>query len=310
MEYAPVLVFVYKRLEQTKKTFESLMDNKLAKESEVYIFSDGAKNENDREDVERVRKYINNPQIKGAFKNVFIKEQEVNRGLAKSIITAVSQVISEKRKVIVIEDDLEISPYFLDYMNECLNFYQKDSRIWSVSGYSPKLTSLRAYDKNVYLNYRASTWGWGTWLDRWETVDWEVKDYKKFKYNIMWRILLCRGGNDMPSMLKAQMRGRIDSWGIRWCYSQSRKDMLSVAPKVSLVRNNGFDGKGTHSSIDDNERFQCNVLESDKKDWLVKNIKINSDICRELYRLNSIPLWKRIQEKLQEIYNNYLKKYK
>lgn len=301
MEYAPIVVFVYKRLEQTKKTFESLMCNELAKESEVYIFSDGAKRETDKDAVNAVRSYIHNSQIKEAFKNVYIKEQKMNCGLAKSIISGVSQVITEKKRVIVVEDDIQTSPFFLKYMNDCLDFYQSNHKIWSISGYSPQLRSLKDYDKNVYLNYRASTWGWGTWLDRWETVDWDVKDYNKFKYNLKWRLRLCRGGNDMPSMLKAQMKGKIDSWGIRWCYSQSRKDMLAIAPRISLVRNIGFDGDGTHSKVADDERFKSNGLEREKKDWLIVNININKKICRDFYCLNSIPMWKRIYERMQEV---------
>ncbi len=301
MEYAPVIIFVYKRLEQTKRTFESLMNNELAEKSELYIYSDGARNSSEKKDVDAVRKYIHSVDIEKAFKSVSIVEQDKNCGLANSVITGVSQIISVKKRVIVVEDDLQTSPYFLNYMNECLDFYQNDEQIWSISGYTPKLSSLERYHENVYLHYRASTWGWGTWLDRWENVDWKVKDYSKFKYNLKWRILLCRGGNDMPSMLKAQMKGKIDSWGIRWCYNQSRKNMLSVAPKVSLVRNNGFDGTGTHSSVDDNDRFDCKELEMKKKIWVSRSVELNRKICRELYQINSLSVWKRIQNKIQEM---------
>ena len=310
MEYAPIIVFVYKRLEQTRKTFESLINNELARESELYIYSDGPKNEEERKAVEQVREYIHDSSIRNAFKDVFIKEHNENHGLANSIIMGVSQIISEKGRVIVVEDDLQASPLFLEYMNECLEFYQNDEKIWSISGYSPELSSLKDYDLNVYLNFRASTWGWGTWKDRWETVDWEIKDYKKFKYNIKRRMLLCRGGNDMPSMLKAQMRGKIDSWGIRWCYNQSSQNKLSVAPTVSLIRNNGFDGSGTHSTIDDSKRFLYFELENKKKNWRVKKLQLEKEICREIYKLNSIPMRKRIIEKIQQIFGGYVQKKK
>lgn len=302
MEYAPIVIFVYKRLEQTKKTFQSLMKNELAKVSKIYIYADGAKNDDEKKSVKEVRNYIHSPEIKNAFKEVIIKEQDKNCGLAQSIITGVSHVILEYKKVIVVEDDIETSPYFLNYMNECLTFYQDDKRIWSVSGYSPQLRKLDKYDENVYLCYRASTWGWGTWLDRWETVDWQVRDYQRFRFNLKWRAQFCRGGNDMPSMLKAQMNGRIDSWGIRWCYSQSRQNMLSVAPKISLVRNNGFDGTGTHSSTDDNTRFKSDRLENQIREWKIDNLFLDRRICRELYCLNSIPIWKRVVEKIKDSY--------
>lgn len=302
MEYAPIVVFVYKRPDQTQKTIESLMNNELAKLSELFIYSDGPRGKEEEDSIRQVRSYIHSKQVRDAFKKVVIKEETANRGLANSIIAGVSEVISEKKKVIVVEDDLETSPYFLNYMNECLDFYQKSSLIWSISGYSPKLKCLNEYDESVYLSYRASTWGWGTWLDRWEMIDWEVKDYQKFRYNLKRRILLSRGGNDMPSMLKAQMRGKIDSWGIRWCYNQSKNNMMSIAPRISLIRNNGFDGSGTHSSIEDENRFRCFELENKKRDWLIGDLKRNKQICREFYFLNSISMWKRIQEKVKELY--------
>ncbi len=53
----------------------------------------------------------------------------------------------------------------------------------------------------------------------------------------------------MSNMLDAQMEGKIDSWAIRWCYTQSKKNMFTVYPVKSRVRNIGLDGSGTHSGI-------------------------------------------------------------
>lgn len=114
MKLAPITLFVYNRPDHTNKTIEALKKNKFAKESELFIFSDGPKKQEDASKVKEVRKYLKT--IDG-FNDVFIKESEKNKGLANSIISGVTEVINKYRKVIVLEDDLITSPVFLEYMN-------------------------------------------------------------------------------------------------------------------------------------------------------------------------------------------------
>jgi hypothetical protein len=47
-------------------------------------------------------------------------------------------------------------------------------------------------------------------------------------------------------MLEDQMHGVGDSWAIRWYWSLFRGEGLALFPPVSLVRNTGMDGSGTH----------------------------------------------------------------
>ena len=241
--FAPVILFVYRRI--PNKTIESLLKNKLSKDSKLFIFSDGYKNEIDKKDVLEVRKYLKT--IKG-FKEVTVIEREKNLGLAKNIINGVSEVINKYEKVIVLEDDLIVSNDFLEYMNNALEFYKNDQRIWSISGYTPNLKCLENYDKDVYLSVRANSWGWATWKDRWETIDWDIKDWENFKRDKVAIRKFNKGGNDMFRMLELQMLGKIDSWAIRWCYNQFKQGKYTIYPKYSKVFNNGFDDVGTHNS--------------------------------------------------------------
>lgn len=174
---------------------------------------------------------------------------EHNKGLAKSVITGVSQVIEKYGKVIVMEDDLISTEDFLQYMNDALNYYEKNQKIWSISGFNIPIKMPKDYKSDVYLSYRGCSWGWATWKDRWDKVDWDVTDYDEFKKNKRLRKKLNRGGRDMANMLDLQMEGKIDSWAIRWCYSQSKQDMFTVYPVKSRIRNIGLDGSGTHSGV-------------------------------------------------------------
>jgi len=140
---APIVLFVYNRLDHTQVVIETLLKNTLAKDSELYIFSDAAKSENGIEKVNEVREFIRDDSWHTGLKKVSIVEAEKNKGLAKSIIGGVSEIIQRYGKVIVLEDDLNLSPYFLEYMNDALDYYKDDEEIWSISGYSFPMKSLK-----------------------------------------------------------------------------------------------------------------------------------------------------------------------
>lgn len=240
---APVVMFVYNRLDSVRQTIENLKRNELADQTDLFIFSDAAKKEKQVENVKLVREYIH--KIDG-FKSVHIIEAEKNKGLAKSVITGVTEIINDRGKVIVVEDDLITAPQFLSFMNDALDFYESEKKIWSISGYQFPFVIPETYTKSVYTAYRSSSWGWATWKDRWEMIDWEIKDYDNYKYNPMKIARFCKGGTDLDKMLRYQMQGKIDSWAIRWCYNQCNQDKLTIYPVQSLVNNIGTDGRGTH----------------------------------------------------------------
>lgn len=227
MDLAPIVMFTFNRLEHTKKTIEALKKNNFAKESEIFIFSDGPRNEQEKLKVNEVRKFINN--IDG-FKNVTLSESEVNKGLANSVINGVTKIINEYGKIIVLEDDLVTSKYFLEYMNKALNLYKSRKDIWSISGYTPNIEIQREYKDEVYLIKRGASWGWATWKDRWKLNDWDVNDYVEFKKNKKMVREFNLSGSDMAPMLNDQMEGRINSWAIRWGYNQFRQNMWTVYP--------------------------------------------------------------------------------
>src|SRR3989339_698479 len=129
---SPIVLFVYNRLEHTRKTIEALQKNELAKDSELFLYSDGPKNEENIKKVNEVRKYINS--IDG-FKKVKIVEREINFGLARSIIAGVTDIVNKYGKIIVLEDDIVTSPYFLTFMNDALCLYENEEKVMHISGY-------------------------------------------------------------------------------------------------------------------------------------------------------------------------------
>ncbi len=240
---APIVLFCYRRLDSLKLTVANLQANPLAGESDLFIYSDGWHDIMSQHDIEQVRKYIKG--IKG-FKSLSIVESPINRGLANSVIQGVSEVVNKFGSCIVMEDDLLTSPNFLYFMNQSLHAFEKVHRVNSISGYSfdfkPRNDEYDAY----FLN-RSWSWGWATWADRWNAVDWEMKIYESFKLNTKEKGKFAQLGSDVNIMLKRQMNGKIDSWGIRFTFNQFLKNGVTLYPKISKVNNIGFDQYATHT---------------------------------------------------------------
>lgn len=244
MTHSPIALFVYNRPQHTKQTIEALQKNALAIHSDLIIFSDAPKNDMADNAVSEVRNYIKS--ITG-FKSVSIVERLENFGLARSIIDGVTSIVNERGRIIVLEDDLIVSPYFLDYMNNALNKYKDEKKVVQVSGYMFPV-ELKINEDALFLPLTTS-WGWATWARAWELFDPDANGYASVKNDLaLKRRFNLDGAYDYFSMLEAQLAGRIDSWAIRWQLSTFLFGGLTLYPRYSLVTNSGFDGSGTHTS--------------------------------------------------------------
>jgi glycosyltransferase involved in cell wall biosynthesis len=247
---APVALFTYKRLDHAKATLDALAHNALALQTRLFVFSDGPKNETDHEAVQSVRKLVRG--ISG-FASVTLVERQGNMGLARSIITGVTELLEKFDRIVVLEDDLVTSKYFLTYMNESLAHYRDDPFAFSVTGHTFPEQFLRIpddYPYDTYAGYRCSSWSWGTWRDRWQRVEWEMSYFSSFYDDPDAREEFDRGGQDMTTLLRMQHQGEIDSWAIRFCYAHHSNGMTCIYPTKTLVMNIGLDHSGTHSRPD------------------------------------------------------------
>lgn len=238
---APIVLFVYKRLKHTRQTLEALQKNDLASKSELIIYSDSAKNQNDLEKVAKVREYIKN--IDG-FKKIIIRKTKENIGLANSIINGVTKVVNEYGKIIVLEDDLVTSRFFLRFMNEALVAYKDEPRVASIHGYIYPIKNL----PETFFIKGADCWGWATWNNKWSIFE---SDGKKLLDNVkkknLEREINFNDSYNYTKMLKNQIMGKNDSWAIRWYVSAFLKNMVTLYPGQSYVQNIGFDNEATHA---------------------------------------------------------------
>ena len=254
---SPICLFVYKRYDTTELMLESLLACPECADSELYVFMDEARNDSEADDVEKVRALFDNLQ---GFKAIHPYPARMNKGMARSVIDGVTTVLEKHESIIVLEDDLVVAPDFLTFMNAALEAYRDRSDIWSISGYTPNLKEIEQYDKNgVFLVPRAQCWGWATWSDRWETVDWEVSDFNYLARNKKRRKAFDMGGNDLFRTLEMEHRERIESWAVRWAYAASKQKMWTVNPMLSKVQNIGLKSSTSHVGWHD-ERHNVELL--------------------------------------------------
>ncbi len=279
MSLAPIALFVYNRPEHTKKTIDALQQNYLAKESDLWIFADAAKQPKDEKAVQQVRTLLR----PAGFRNVNVVERDTNLGLADSVIQGTSELLNKYGSVISLEDDLITSPHFIQFMNEGLEFYKKNKRVFSISGFSFSRTFMKfdeAEAAEVYSHYRPMSWGWATWKSRWDKVDWEVVDYESFMASKEKRKKFELGGSDLTTMLKYQKEGLVDSWYIRWSYACYKQGLLNIYPRISLINNIGHDGSGVHKSNEAEAVFSHDDLLVEQKWMFVNEPTINSKLVR------------------------------
>ncbi len=290
----PIALFVYNRLEHTIKTVEALLNNEISRETDLFIFSDGPKNEKQKNDIFKIRSYLTS--IVG-FKSIKIEESKVNLGLASSIIYGVNKVLNYSNGVIVMEDDLVASDNFLLYMNSAIDFYKDKENVYCVTGYNFPIELDYNDGNDTYLFGRAMSWGWATWKSKWDKASWaditmrdiiNAKDTKR-RFN--------KSGGDLYNMLLSQLKGEIDSWAIRWCFHLFLNNAYCVYPKKSMIQNIGFDGTGVHCPK--TKKYDTEI-DGGRNQWSFAT-ELNTLYEKKARNINAYPRWKKIAKWLWKV---------
>lgn len=288
----PITIFAFNRPAEFRRLIDSLKKNPEHVDSKLYIFIDGPRMQKHGE-KEKVLEVIDFAQSITGFKDIHINVSDSNKGLGPSIIKGVSEVINKHGTTIVLEDDLFVQPNFLKFMNDGLENYKNEKEVWSICGYTNKIKAPNDYPYDAYFCTRSSSWGWATWKDRWETVDWSFDNWDEWvklkKQFNKW------GGSDCFSMLEGCKNGRNKSWAIRFCFNQFLQDKLSLFPIKSLILNEGFDGNGTNCKK--YSRFKFELMDGCLNNFnMPESAEMNTSLFRQTLHYHSIPL--RIWSKL------------
>lgn len=285
MPLAPILLFVYNRPEHVKRTLAALEQNILAKESELFIYSDAARSPQDEASVTEVRKIIRTALP--FFKQVNIIERETNWGLARSIIDGVTTQINRYERVIVLEDDLIVAPYFLKFMNDALDTYQHEEKVGHIQACD---FTQDASLPDTFLIKWTGSWGWATWKRAWKYFNPDGKalleelQRRKLTYTFDFN-----GKYGYTRMLRRQTEGKNNSWAIRWNASLFLNDILSLNVGKSLVQNEGFDGSGTNCGGGNlyASRLWMNPIQVHRISPATENLQARNAYVRYYARTNS-----------------------
>jgi glycosyltransferase involved in cell wall biosynthesis len=242
-DHAPVAIFVYNRSDHLRRCLDSLLANPEASRTDVFVFCDGPKSELDRPAVERVRSVVEN--LSG-FASVTVFSQEENNGLAPSIISGVSAMLKDHEKLIVVEDDLVLSPGFLRFINDGLDFYAADERVASIQGY---FYPVKEKLPETFFLRGTDCFGWGTWKRAWDLFESDSHSLiSQLRQKRLLREFDLDGSYSYTRMLKAHAKGEISSWAVRWHATTYVRDMVSLYPGRSLVLHTGDDELATHAA--------------------------------------------------------------
>ncbi len=280
-DFAPVVIPTLCRYEHFKRCVESLAQCTYAQDTELVIGLDYPAKESHKVGWQKIREYI--PTITG-FKKVTCVEREVNYGSSKNANDLYCYAYKQCGAMIAAEDDNEFSPSFLDFMNQCLRYYENVPSVRSVCGYTQSIY----YDttKTHLFTTDSSAWGFGLWKQK------EDEYYAQagicninllYSWNKSWRVF-----KHFPACLQMFMNmiARDASYGdTKRSILNILNDTYQVRPAISMVRNWGNDGSGLHcQTIDDS--FAAQEIQTTPTFELDKNIPVlmtKEDRCAQFY---------------------------
>lgn len=293
MPHAPIIVTVYDRLQHFQQCIGALQRNGPAKESELYVVSDAPGKPEHAPKVEQVRAYA---QSITGFRKLHLVFREENYGAFRSILAITLQVVNQHGRFIFLEDDVIASPSFLDYLNDGLNFYEADQRIFSVAAYTFPVQFPKDFEADVFFFPANCPWGFATWKDRWGKVDFSAKDrYAVALGNRKLYKKLISTGSYVMQLLRSDSQGRIEAPDVRSAFHQFIHEVYTVYPRVSKVMNIGLDGSGMHSGIDKNNKYLVQPDTSTNKTTFDADVRLVPAIIKRVRNFQDGNLLRRLR---------------
>jgi len=244
MSHCPIVIFLYKRPHHAQQLLDSLQKCSRLEECEVFIYCDGVKKPADAAGVQETRSIADEFASRN---NASVVKRGQNMGLARSIVDGVSQMCAQFGRVIILEEDFILHPYFLDFMLQSLDRYADEEKVAQVAGFSFPIN--RSLGSDAYFMPIISIWGWATWRRAWNLFSWETlpaletlgnNSEIQHKFDV-------DGSYPYTDMLRQVAKGQLDAWAVLWYWQTFTRNMLTLSPRESLVWQNGFDDSAVHT---------------------------------------------------------------
>lgn len=274
----PVLLIAFNRPEPFERVLTNLVAAHGVTERDVFVYVDGPRNDDDKVRCDRVADVVE--RFRAQLPRLAIVRRDRNLGCRVNVVKAITEVLETHGRVIVVEDDVLVSHTFLDYMDAALELYHGDPRIWSVNAWRNRFVHVPAsYGRDVYLTPRMTCWGWGTWKDRWEGVDFDLADWPTLGNTPAMRTRLDAAGVDLQRMLQLQYDGQLNTWDVQCCYHVVKNGLFCVEPRLPLTKNIGSGVDPTHCI--DEDTVVSHAAYYDFRPQLVANLDPDERLLRQ-----------------------------
>ena len=304
---SPIVLLAYNRPWHTAQVLKALQKNELAELSTLYIYIDGLKPDATEADITKHKEVIAIANNEQWCAEVIVHVAEQNRGCRFGPIFGISEVLKKHDAAIILEDDIVVSPFFLRFMNNSLSFYKNYQSVFSISGFNlpeKRIPIPEDYEYDVYVSLRQQNWGWGTWANRWQQVDWN-KDYiANFLQNKHQVEAFNRGGDDLSKMLKEELDGKSQAWDIQFSFAQFFYHAVSIIPCRSYTQNIGLDNSGTHTIDQSSEQLNSDISKAPEYARLLPVIYQDKRFVNAFYNAycaTKRPLWQKIINRISRM---------
>lgn len=235
----PVVMISYNRPDLVRMTMKNVALADGASERDIFMYIDGPRNEKDKVKQNEIASIVGS--YADRLPRISIIRRDHNFGCRNNIVDAITSVINRFGRAIIVEDDILVSRTFFRYMDMALDTYSDDSSIWAIDAYQhPNLKIPKNYPFDVYLSRFFMCWGWGTWANRWNAVDFEMRDWVTLKYDDKVVEKLNHAGNNLIPMVESQLAGRLKTWDVQCMYYVAKNNLFCVEPKYQLSKNIGY----------------------------------------------------------------------
>ena len=262
--YSPLAFFAFNRPYHTYRSLDSLCKNKISIDTEIFAFIDGPRNNNEIHLIDNVEKIINS--FSKNFKKITIIRSDQNLSSGSNKRIGINNILSKYDSIIVLEDDICVSTYFLDYMNSAIRKYKNHKEVWHINGFNFPNNSILNHD--AFFTRSMQFWGWATWQDRWFRFNEDplASDpfylQSKFDRKAIKSLNLDLEHDINWSQVLANADGKLlNTLAIFWQVFIFMKKGLCLAPRISLTKNIGYDGSGDNCPLD-NKILKASINQS------------------------------------------------
>lgn len=289
--YAPVVIVTLNRYTHLKQCIDSLARNPLATKTDLFISVDYPPGDKYVGGYKKVVDLVD--AIDPAeFNSVNIIKRESNLGAQENSRRTQWEVFESYDRLIFSEDDNVFSPCFLDYMNQCLDEYSSEDSIAFINGYSyPVFENGMGSDGIIAHTYLCSAWGIGLWRDKEKLIQDRLNSgwlFRQFDDAVNSKLLGKMSLNRRCEYVIACMTG-LDR-GFVSCTSDVSRGIYTalgkcytLTPRISKVRNMGFDGSGENCSNIlngkglDSQSYNYSLQETDDKSRYSGGVSLDYD---------------------------------